>query len=240
MDKNEVSITDEKLFEILRLEKNRIELQKLESNFYNLLAEYIKKKKEKYQEQRKSNNETINENNLLGTEIYNINKLTRDIYFRRLRKILNLALNFSIAPDTVVENSAMLDIEKEFFELVKKNFQDNKKQVLDKILSGSVPGFAGTFQDADTDNAKKDNSEQKPEENVPDNNKPKNNETVQVRFIADVQKFVGADLEFYGPFHPKDIAKLPNKIVDILKSKGQVEVLSNNTTGKPLESFEKQ
>ena len=49
-----------------------------------------------------------------------------------------------------------------------------------------------------------------------------------VRFINAVPKFVGPELEEYGPFQEEDIAKLPVEIAEVLISKGRVEEIEEN------------
>jgi len=49
-----------------------------------------------------------------------------------------------------------------------------------------------------------------------------------VRFLYAVPKFVGKELEEYGPFEEEDIANLPSDIADILIGKGRVEEIKGN------------
>ena len=49
-----------------------------------------------------------------------------------------------------------------------------------------------------------------------------------VRFIHAVPKFVGTELEEYGPFEEEDVTKLPVEIADLLISKGRVEEIEEN------------
>ncbi len=46
-----------------------------------------------------------------------------------------------------------------------------------------------------------------------------------VRFISAVPKFVGPELEVYGPFEPEDMASLPKKMANILVKKGRAEFM---------------
>ena len=44
-----------------------------------------------------------------------------------------------------------------------------------------------------------------------------------IRFLSPVPKFLGKELETYGPFGEDDVANLPSEIAAILIAKGRVE-----------------
>ena len=44
-----------------------------------------------------------------------------------------------------------------------------------------------------------------------------------IRFITTVPKFVGEEMEIYGPYQENETASLPTKIADILIKKGRAE-----------------
>jgi hypothetical protein len=39
---------------------------------------------------------------------------------------------------------------------------------------------------------------------------------MRVKFVAEVSKFAGTNLEEYGPFKPEDVAEVPEQIANIL------------------------
>ena len=53
-------------------------------------------------------------------------------------------------------------------------------------------------------------------------------ETKLVRFLHSVPKFVGKELEEYGPFEEEDVASLPAELADVLVRKGRAEELIEN------------
>ena len=53
-------------------------------------------------------------------------------------------------------------------------------------------------------------------------------QTKLVRFLYSVPKFVGQELEEYGPFEEEDIANLPSEIADVLLGKGKVEEIKGS------------
>ena len=46
-----------------------------------------------------------------------------------------------------------------------------------------------------------------------------------VRFVHAVPKFVGPELEEYGPFQEEDVANLPSEVANVLITKGRAEAL---------------
>ena len=85
--------------------------------------------------------------------------------------------------------------------------------------------------------AKKENSEQpeqkekeQPEEETEESGEEESQEEEQkktkiVRFLNSVPKFMGKDLQVYGPFDEEDVATLPEDVADLLIKKGRVEEL---------------
>jgi DNA replication initiation complex subunit (GINS family) len=49
------------------------------------------------------------------------------------------------------------------------------------------------------------------------------NDTKLVRFINAVPRFVGDDLNIYGPYEEQDVANLPQKVVKVLIDKNRAE-----------------
>ena len=70
-------------------------------------------------------------------------------------------------------------------------------------------------------------TEQSNEENENQEKKDENSTTKLVRFLNAVPKFVGTELEEYGPFEEEDIANLPLPIADLLLEKGKVEEIKS-------------
>ena len=69
-----------------------------------------------------------------------------------------------------------------------------------------------------------------PEDKIIIENKAKNEiekNTKMVRFVHAVPKFVGEELEEYGPFEEEDVASLPAEIARILINKGRAEKIDD-------------
>ncbi len=302
-----VNITYETLFDILRLEKNTGELQKLKDSFYQDVFSYFNSKKEVLQREESMFSETDKEKTLI--QIQNIKRLLKELYEKRERKIIELAINKSRTGSDILDLSALLPQEKKIFSQLVKIFSSYREEILNNIMNGKQPTLNEsigkqilhdkedknyTEKDNNVDNAdlssngygeKSDYRKKKYDDNKEDedNNdiKPKDiedkdglddksksesyegtrntdsgnadtnlgnadsedheseeskkysfydeekeddskkEETKTVKFIHPVPKFLGRELEVYGPFDSEDIAKLPLDIANILIRKGR-------------------
>jgi DNA replication initiation complex subunit (GINS family) len=217
METKEVNITYETLFELLKREKDMTDLQKLESNFFNDFVDYLNEKKEilgkddslfSYDEKKK-----------VEKQIDNAKRIIKEIYERREKKILNIALIKSRTKSNVIDTSSLLDNEKRFFDEIVKVLNVFRNEVIDNIIGGKQ---ASKITMAKEEINKKEITEKG------DNDKNETKNTKLVRFLHAVPKFVGKELEEYGPFEEEDIANLPIEIADLLINKGRVEEIKGN------------
>ena len=105
----ESTITYETLFEILRKEKNRDELQKLEGDFYELARKYIEEKRailRVAEETATIFSET--EQKKVHLELVNIERIIREIYHRREKKIVLIALNRARTGSELIDTATIL------------------------------------------------------------------------------------------------------------------------------------
>ena len=215
METKEVNITYETLYELLKREKDMTDLQKLEPSFFNNFVDYLNDKKKilgkedslfSYEEKKK-----------VEKQIDNAKRIIKEIYERREKKILNIALIKSRTKSDVLDTSSMLENEKIFFDEIVKTLNVFRKDIFANIIEGKrvsevIVGKKEVNKTSD------DISEKKVVE--------KN--TKLVRFLYSVPKFVGKELEEYGPFGEEDIANLPSEIAEILINKGRVEEIKGN------------
>ena len=244
METKEVNITYETLFELLKREKDTTDLQKLEPNFFNNFVDYLNEKKKilgkddslfSYDEKKK-----------VEKQIDNAKRIIKEIYERREKKILNIALIKSRTKSNVIDTSSLLENEKRFFEGAVEVLDVFRKDVIDNIINGKQASEIMEKKEANETNnegellenqrCKKikdfrhtENSENFPVFSAPtvlDKEEPNN--TRLGRFLNSVPKFVGKELEEYGPFAEEDIANLPVEIAEVLINKGKVEEIKGN------------
>ena len=210
-EEKEISISYETLFDLMKREKERADLQKLDENFFKYLVEFLKEKNNLLNE---SAVESPEEKKNLERQLENIKKLLMDLYGKREKKISGLALDKSRTKSTIVDTSTLLKEEKQFFDDLIKLFDLYRKGILFNIFDGKLPTV-------------EEKKESQPAE-VPEQKDEIKKNKKMIRFTNAVPKFVGEELEEYGPFEEEDIAHLPIKIADLLVSKGRAEEMNSD------------
>ena len=205
---DEITITYETLFEILVREKGREELQKLEVNFFDDLVKYIEEKKAILEKNRHKSIFAEDESVAVITQLENIKSIINELYDRRERKVLNMAINKARTKSGLINISALLVEEKQLFEELTNTLSKYRYDYIDKMLNSK--GHQSTKKPVKTllEEPKKEVEEQPVEELKA--------EIMRVKFVAEVSKFAGTNLEEYGPFKPEDVAEVPEQIANIL------------------------
>ena len=185
----------EAIYDILRRERSRQELQKLDQTFYKEVSSYIKDKEDVLESQKqKSSIFAQKEIEKTEKQLENVNKIIKELYEKRELKITQLAISFARARN-MQEVPELLPEEKIMFNNVVKILKDSRENNLNEVLYNK-PKVIKTVQ-----------------------------ETKLVRFIQAVPKFVTEDLKEYGPFEEEYIASLPNKVADLLIKNEKVELV---------------
>lgn len=234
-ESKEVVLTYETLYEMLRKEKTRQGLQKIESNFVRDLLTYLQEKQQSYDDAiSKEDIFSQNEREKLATQIRNAKKLTRDLYDIRERKIINMAINYSRTNSHIVDTEHLLPHESEFFNSIKTLLNMNRESILKKILSLRAPEVSTDLPEPTATSVpqasmKTESSEKKTEQSfsapvsthTPKQNPGKKN----ISFLEDVDQFVGEELELYGPYKAQEQAELPQEVADVLIRQGKAAQL---------------
>ena len=226
METKEVNITYETLFELLKRERDTTDLQKLEPTFFNNFVDYLNEKMEmlgkedalfSYDEKKK-----------VEKQIENARRIIKGIYERREKKVLNIALTKSRTKSDVIDTSSFLDNERRFFDEIVKVLDVFRNEVINNVIDGKQIS-ALTIESKKINKVADEDAQIKSGTNpVAVENKEKVKNIKLVRFLYAVPKFVGKELEEYGPFEEEDIANLPSDIADILIGKGRVEEIKGN------------
>ena len=184
--------TYEALFELVMREKGREELQKLDPKVYSDILTYLEHKKRVAQSTLdgafSSGDHTLQ-------QLRNIRRLVRELYERREKKIINLAIIRSRTGSEAMDLSSMLDSEKNLFMALVEKLDNTRSEVTGTILS--------------------EKKTEKPEPPESPTKEPEKNKG-KVRFLKEVPKFIGKELEVYGPFNEGDTVELPKELADVL------------------------
>ena len=267
MDEKEVAISYETLFEMLRREKNREDLQKLDPSFFGDTFEYLNglhaQLRQKHTEG--ASDEAIE---LVQLQMHNIKKILRDLYGRREKKIVHMAVIMSRTRNTVVSTDALLESEQRLFSALQGLLQDHKQEQLG-ALAGSpaspatpTPVVSPTSPAPSTPSIESPQEVPNPSENTPETSpqtpskelalnisekddqsdraepaKTGSSETgqtkptlISLKFLEEVQKFVGPNLEIYGPYQQGDVAELPSMVANILVEKQKAQHIETEQT----------
>jgi DNA replication initiation complex subunit (GINS family) len=250
MSDKEVTITYETLFDILRREKNNEELQKLPGGFYEDTADYLKEKFNILEESKKLDSSfSVVDKEKTAEDLLSIRKVLKELYNRREKKIIKVALDTAMINAPIGNTDNMLDYEIELFNRSIKLFRQFRVKVLENLLEGKTPGHLNNCskseqaeaeeQDSSAGGEEQDSSaeakEQDLQEGERNNEKPSGEETdsmpeteaeevIKVVLLDDVPEFVGRELEVYGPFKKGEEKSLPKEIADILIEKNAAKL----------------
>lgn len=266
---SDVNITYETLYEILRNEKSREDIQELSPSFYEDVVAYLKKNKQMLDEAIQSNSSDEEKEDIIR-QIKNIKSMVKEIYERRETKIINLARNKSRTNSDSLEADTILVQEMELYERMVELMNCFRGNILTRSLNGKIPianestcsveydeeestlnSTTGTAVSSsakeskitnhgkgiDKEEAKKENklSESTVEKEkskpfatsikvgISSDSEHEKNEKKTLKFRDHVPKFLGKELEVYGPFDKEDIANLPKELANILIRKGKAE-----------------
>jgi len=183
-------ITYDSIYDALRKEKFKGELQKLDKEFLNEIANYIAEKRIMLKSQEEKDSIFASSSvQKTRNQLVNTSKIIKELYNKRESKIIQLAL-FSAKSESQVEDySIMLDEEKELYEAVLQCLKDYRKDILYKVLEGVR--LRETVEEVEEEKSK-------------------------VSILLDIKEFVGEDLKSYGPFQKGDIVSVPEKIKEVL------------------------
>ncbi len=228
MAEKSVVITYETLFELLSRERERPELQKLETNFYIDVIDYLKEKS-RYTEEIKNNQAiTFEEKMKAERQLHNLHKIIKDLYERREKKILLIALDKSRTKSNIIDTSALLQDERKMLDSLTNSLDSFRADIIENVMAQRQPqAISNPAQQPPIHELQRIIVSQKGEtgfSSALELEKP----TKLVRFVHAVPKFVGTELEEYGPFQEEDVANLPSEIAELLVAKGRVEEIKGS------------
>ena len=164
-------------------------------------------------------------------ELESAKKLLEDVIARRQRKIIFGALGSTRGSPPPTN---MTPDEQEFFEESLKLLKQNKENALEKYISASATAEQKLEEARESIEAIKTAMTtvipvEKPvfREEIQATAEPLKafNGTRMIKIKNDLQKFVGADMNEYGPFKAGDVVKLPSEIRSVLVARNAAEIV---------------
>ncbi|MFA4886931.1 MAG: hypothetical protein WC595_01850 [Candidatus Nanoarchaeia archaeon] len=204
MTEKDAIITYETLYEILRLEKSRKELQRLDDNFFMNVVKYLEEKKSILHSQENKDSIFAQQNiEKTRKQLENVQKIFRELYEKRESKILQLALFCSRTNNKLQDTSMLLEEEKLLYTLLLEQLTAFRTGIQDRLIEGKKPQITL----------------------VGNHETPQEKKNKLVRFVQAVPQFVAEDMNTYGPFEAEDVAHLPIRVSEVLiKNKRAEEI----------------
>ena len=232
----ERGLTYEKLFDCLREERNNVQLQKLSDSFYEDAIAYISLKEDLVNSEKLSN-PVLAEGSI--DQLKNARKIIENIYERREKKMLLLALHKSRTKSQLIDTGSLLPEERIFFKQLTILLNHFREEILLKILKKELPIINSTkdalliddtsVSDEDIFSKKSSEEDISPlvEKSLSEGSSiTKNASNLKpVKILSYIDKFVGPDLDILGPFEEGAVEKLPEEVIQLLLEKGLVELV---------------
>lgn len=218
----QMNITYETLFDILRIEKGREDLQELRPTFFADVVAYLRQKQELLKKkEHESSIDVYDELRKMQIQYENIKHIIKEIYERREKKILLMALNNSRTKIESEDGKHILLEEGVLYTSLKQVFDQQRSSLLQNILQGTF----SLMEQKNVVQQKEERTEQEETESAGKN--AGENTILRIRFLKEIDSFVGPELETYGPYPVGHITELPRQIAEILVEKGNAEGVNN-------------
>lgn len=247
----EVRITYETLFDLLRREKGRNELQELSPTFFVDVVSYLKEKTASLSES-KSGLTSKAEHEKINIQIKNIKKILKELYELREKKIINLAVNKVKTGSSLVDVTKMLAEERQLFEETTILMSKFKKGILGQLSIMELPsielgGYSKEIYEVpNVEESSEEESDENSNEEEPDSNYDSDEEVsdssseiiepkkenlssnvspgnMKIKFLSNLPKFMGPDKIVYGPFTKEDVAEVPESVANLLLKKSRAQ-----------------
>lgn len=250
---SEIKITYETLFDLLRRERNREELQTLDETFFADVLAYMSEKKALLDQLHSSGEYISSEGERAKIQFQNIKKILKELYDRREKKIVLLAVSAVKIGSDFVDKKSFLPEEKHLFDKLLHILSVFRTDILDNLLrqispyanalnpsssyaspassisaSSRAPSASSQISEQPSTTGRTQNegsqiSAASQTAQSASSQTAKDPSQTKIKFIKSVPKFAGADKAVFGPFEVGDVADLPEKIAQILIKKNRAE-----------------
>jgi DNA replication initiation complex subunit (GINS family) len=226
----EIKITLETLYDILRNEKKREELQPLEATFLIDVVSYMREKQTLLTEKVESNELfAAGAREKLDYELKSIKRILKEIYEKREKKIIDIAINKSRTGSDIIDTGSMLREEKAFYEETLGTLDKFRVGVIAKLFKGELPLILSSQPLVEPLTKISKSSKDPPAETISpsksalseDPEKPI--DMTKVKFIHPMPSFVWKDMKVYGPYDKGQEIDIFPEVADLLVRKNRAE-----------------
>ncbi len=235
----EITITLETLYDILRNEKKREDLQKLNESFFLDVVGYLREKQSFLENQKDVDNPFASgEKEKLEYELRSIKRILKEIYEKREKKIIDIALNRSRTGSDIIDTSSMLREEKDFYQRILNILDGFRRGVLLNLFHNQLPDLSNfdpnkinlslrKFPEINSHQLEEklllNDEESSTIENKSNesNLKKENIPKIKIKFINPVPSFVWKDMKVYGPFDTGEETEIFPEVAELMVRKGR-------------------
>jgi len=236
-----IKITLETLYDILRNEKKKEDLQKLEQTFFVDVLNYLKEKKSLLG-MKSDENELFaaGEKEKIEYELRSIKRILKQLYEKREKKIIDIALNRSRTGSDIIDTSSMLKEEKEFYNKILDTLDVFRRSVLLNLFRGEIPNVEVAETPSlerkkeqimaeleESSDGRFEGDEESKEEIIEKEGEASKEETksekTKIRFIHPMPSFVWKDMKVYGPYDKGEETVIFPEVAELLVRKGRAE-----------------
>ncbi|MEM3374037.1 MAG: hypothetical protein QXE31_02330 [Candidatus Woesearchaeota archaeon] len=230
-------ITYDALFELVRNEKIKEELIKINPKIYDQIINYLKSKLEIYKNFKANESEAEK----IKTQINSARKLIKEWYEKREKKIALLAITKSRIKN--VDESSLLPEEKLMLDELTQTLEKYRQNILLNLINLKKPIIENEnnrnldipkpiLQKEKNLNLEEKNSStniiinktniEEKNVNLKEINQAEK-QMLKLRIFEDLPKFLGTNLEVYGPYKANEIIELPNDLAEVIikRNKGE-------------------
>ena len=224
-----IKITLETLYDILRNEKKKEDLQKLDQAFFFDVVAYLREKQALLEMKKEGENIfAAGEKEKLEYELRSIRRILKELYEKREKKILDIAMNKSRTGSDIIDTSSMLREEKEFYTQILQSLDHFRRGILLNLFRGELPSISNQIQRVEVDLEQrkeqiKKELQKKTELQVEEDKK---SVKARIRFTHPTPSFVWKDMKVYGPFDVGEETEIFLEVANLLVRKGRAEKLS--------------
>lgn len=214
----DIKITLETLYDILRNEKKRDDLQPLEATFYIDVVQYMREKQALFENKQQSTDVfAAGERDKLEYELKSIRRILKEIYEKREKKIIDITLNKSRTGSDIIDTSALLHEEREFHQKLLIILDDYRKGVVMNLFQGHMPHIPSQKVEIIPDK-----KEMAPLPHAAKNNTTSESKSpTKIKFIMPMPSFVWKDMKQYGPFDTGEELEIYPEVAELIVRKGR-------------------